>query len=119
MHVTCVAFNKKVSRRDFLKFFAAGGTALAFGSILGFSSLLSTNKNGGGGINGSTGRIPQAAAQSAPGTFVLGPNTGTISIHAANLTNGKIFYAAGSGFSSTYQAKVHFIGIHLILLRDQ
>src|SRR5918994_2036260 len=106
MHVTCVAFNKKVSRRDFLKFFAAGGTALAFGSILGFSSLLSTTKNGGGGagINGSTGRIPQAAAQSAPGTFVLGPNTGKISIHAANLTNGKILYAAGSGFHSTYEA---------------
>ena len=105
MHVTCVAFNKKVSRRDFLKFFAAGGTALAFGSILGFSSLLSTNKNGGGGsgFNGSTGRIPQAAAQTTSGTFVLGPNTGKISIHVANLTNGKIFYAAGSGFSSTYQ----------------
>ena len=105
MHGSCVAFNKKVSRRDFLKFFAAGGTALAFGSILGFSSLLSTNKNGGGGsgINGSTGRIPQAAAQSAPGTFVLGPNTGNISIHVATLTNGKVFYAAGSGFHSLYQ----------------
>jgi hypothetical protein len=106
MHGRCVAFNKKVSRRDFLKFFAAGATTLAFGSILGFSSLLSTNKNGGGGsgINGSTGRIPQAAAQSAPGTFVLGPNTGKIAIHAANLTNGKILYTAGSGFHSTYEA---------------
>src|SRR5918995_2375092 len=100
-----VAFNKKVSRRDFLKFFAAGAATIAFGSVLGFSSFFSTNKNGrsGIGIGGGIGGVQQAAAQSASGTFVLGPNTGKISIHAANLTSGKIFYAAGSGFSSTYE----------------
>jgi hypothetical protein len=97
-----VAFHDKVSRRDFLKLLAAGATTLAFGSIFGFSSLLPTNKNGRG-INGSVGGVPQAAAQTTSGSFVSGPNTGTISIHAANLTNGKIFYAAGSGFSSTYE----------------
>src|SRR5919107_5573530 len=70
--------------------------------MLGFSTLLPVKKNGGTGIGGN-GAIPGAAAQSTPGTFVLGPNTGNISIHAANLTNGKIFYAAGSGFHSTYQ----------------
>ena len=103
-----VTFDGKVSRRGFLKFLAAGATTLAFGSVLGFSSFFAVNKNGrsgigsgGGGIGG--GGIQQAAAQSAPGTFVLGPNTGKISVHAANLTNGKIFYAAGSGFSSTYE----------------
>jgi hypothetical protein len=102
-----VTFDGKVSRRDFLKFLAAGATTLAFGSVLGFSSFFAANKNGrsgigsGGGIGG--GGIQQAAAQSAPGIFVLGPNTGKISVHAANLPNGKIFYAAGSGFSSTYE----------------
>ena len=99
MHELDVTFDGKVSRRDFLKFLAAGATTLAFGSVLGFSSFFSTNKNGRSSGIGSGGGIQQAAAQSAPGTFVLGPNTGKISIHAANLTNGKIFYAAGSGFS--------------------
>jgi hypothetical protein len=102
-----VTFDNPVSRRDFLKFLAAGATTLAFGSIFGFSSLLSPNKNNGqgmsNGIGGGVG-VQQAAAQStSSGTFVLGPNAGIISIHAANLTNGKIFYAAGSGFSSTYE----------------
>ena len=45
----------------------------------------------------------QAAPQAPSGTFVLGPNTGIISIHAAELTNGKIFYAPGSGFSSQFE----------------
>jgi hypothetical protein len=100
-----VTFDSKVSRRDFLKFLAAGATTLAFGSVLGFSSFFSNNKNGRSGIGsaGIGGGIQQAAAQSTPGTFVLGPNTGKISVHAANLTNGKILYAAGSGFSSTYE----------------
>jgi hypothetical protein len=99
-----VTFDSKVSRREFLRLLAAGATTLAFGSVLGFSSFFSTNKNGRSGIgSGGIGGVQQAAAQSAPGTFVLGPNTGAISVHAANLTNGKIFYAAGSGFSSTYE----------------
>jgi hypothetical protein len=102
MQDSSVAFDGKVSRRDFLRLLAAGATTLAFGSVFGLSSFFSTNKNGRSGI-GSGGGIQQAAAQSAPGTFVLGPNTGKISIHTANLTNGKIFYAAGSGFSSTYE----------------
>ena len=100
-----MTFDSKVSRRDFLKFLAAGATTIAFGSVLGFSSFFSNTKNGRSGIGsaGIGGGIQQAAAQSTPGTFVLGPNTGKISIHAANLTNGKILYAAGSGFSSTYE----------------
>jgi hypothetical protein len=93
-----VAFDSKVSRRDFLKILAAGATTLAFGSFLGFSSFFSTSKDGRGGIG--SGRVPQATAQSGPGAFAPGPNTGAISIHAANLINGKIFYAAGSGFNS-------------------
>jgi hypothetical protein len=97
-----VTFDGKVSRRDFLKFLAAGATTLAFGSVLGFSSFFATNKNGRSGI-GIGGSIPQAAAQSTLGTFVPGPNTGSIAVHAANLRTGKIFYAAGSGFSSTYE----------------
>src|SRR5687767_2930694 len=96
-----MTFDGKVSRRDFLKFMAAGATTLAFGSIFGLSSLLPTSsKNGNSSISTIGG---SAVQQSAAGTFVLGPNTGTIAIHAANLRNGKIFYAAGSGFSSTYE----------------
>ena len=98
-----VTFDNPVSRRDFLKLLAAGATALAFGSIFGFSSLLSTNNKNRQGISTGIGSIPQAAAQSNLGTFVLGPNTGSVAVHAANLTNGKILYAAGSGFSSTYE----------------
>jgi hypothetical protein len=102
-----VTFDNPISRRDFLKFLAAGATTLAFGSIFGFSSLLSTNKKNGQGISngvGGVGGVQQAAAQSTTsGSFVLGPNTAIISIHAANLTNGKILYASGSGFSSTNQ----------------
>jgi hypothetical protein len=94
-----VAFDNKVSRRHFLKILAAGATTLAFGSMLGFSNLFSsTSKTGRSGIGGNA--IQQAAAQSAPGAFASGPNTGAISIHAAILTNGKVFYAAGSGFNS-------------------
>jgi hypothetical protein len=113
-----VTFDGKVSRRHFLKILAAGATTLAFGSVLGSSTLFSTNKNGRTGIGSSGGGIPQAAAQSAPGTFVLGPNTVNISIHAANLTNGKIFYAAGSGFSSDYQTGP-FIGTRLTQIQVQ
>src|SRR5919109_4518450 len=100
-----MTFDNSVSRKDFLKLLAAGATTLAFGSIFGFTSLLSTNKKNGRDITTGLGSgIQQAAAQSTTsGTFVLGPNTGSIAIHAANLTNGKIFYAAGSGFSSTYE----------------
>jgi hypothetical protein len=97
--VTYVSYDNKVSRRHFLKILAAGATTLAFGSMLGFSNLFSsTGKTGRSGIGGNA--IQQAAAQSAPGAFTSGPNTGAISIHAAILTNGKIFYAAGSGFNS-------------------
>ena len=99
-----VTFDNLVSRRDFLKLLAAGATTLAFGSIFGFSSLLSTNNKGGRGIsNGIGSGVQQAAAQSTSGTFILGPNTGSIAVHAANLTNGKILFAAGSGFSSTFE----------------
>jgi Domain of unknown function (DUF1929)/Bacterial Ig domain len=97
-----VASDNRVSRRHFLKILAAGATTIAFGSILGFSNLLSpTGKTARSGV-GVSG-IQHATAQSGPGNFVLGPNTGKISIHAATLTNGKVFYAAGSGFHSTYQ----------------
>ena len=106
MHGYSVTFDNPVSRRDFLKFLAAGATTLAFGSIFGFSSLLSANNKNGQGISNGIGGVgvQQAAAQStSSGTFVLGPNTESISIHAANLTNGKILYAAGSGFSSIHE----------------
>ena len=63
-----MTFDSKVSRRDFLKLLAAGATTIAFGSVLGFSSFFSTNKNGrrGIGIGGGIGGVQQAAAQSAP-----------------------------------------------------
>src|ERR687897_351275 len=99
-----VAFDNKVSRRHFLKILAAGATTLAFGSVLGFSTLLHKT-NGGTGIGGN-GAIPSAAGQSTPGTFVLGPNTGSITNHnvgkdifcmgQAVLPNGKVLCAGGT-----------------------
>jgi hypothetical protein len=101
-----VAFDKKLSRRDFMKIIAAGGTTIVFGSIFGgFSHLLPSHKNGSSssGSSGIGGGVQHAAGQSALGTFVLGPNTGFIAMHMVNLPNGKIMYAAGSGFSSTHE----------------
>jgi hypothetical protein len=106
-----VSSDNKISRRHFLKILAAGATTLAFGPILGFSSFLQVSKKSGQGGIGNGDTLPEAAAQSAPGTFVLGPNTGRISVHVANLTNGKIFYAAGSGYSVTYQNGPYFWNI--------
>ena len=104
MHARYVAFDNRVSRRDFLKFLGAGATTIAFGSLFGFSTLLSGNNKSGRGIGSSSSGIQQAAPQSTTsGSLVAGPNTGIISIHAANLTNGKIMYAAGSGFSSQFE----------------
>jgi hypothetical protein len=108
MRVKDVTSDNTVSRRHFLKILAAGATTLAFGSILGVSNLLPVSKKNGPGYTGTGGVLPQAAAQSAPGTFVPGPNTGRISIHVANLTDGKILYAAGSGYSATYQNGPYF-----------
>ncbi|MDQ3975904.1 MAG: hypothetical protein M3264_05190, partial [Thermoproteota archaeon] len=100
-----MAFDKKLSRRNFIKIIAAGGTTIVFGSIFGgFSHLLPTNKNGStSSSTSSVGGVQMAAAQSGPGTFVLGPNTGFIAMHVAHLPNGRIMYAAGSGFSATHE----------------
>ena len=100
-----MAFDKKLSRRNFIKIIAAGGTTIVFGSIFGgFSHLLPTNKNGStSSSTSSVGGVQMAAAQSAPGTFVLGPSTAFIAMHVAHLPNGRIMYAAGSGFSATHE----------------
>ena len=87
----------KLSRRDFLKLVGSAAIVMAFGSIMGFSSFL-PSKNGKG-----SGYYQQVSAQSSSGTFVSGPNTNTLAVHAALLPNGKIFYTTGSGFSATYE----------------
>ncbi len=100
-----MAFDKKLSRRDFLKLIAAGGTTIFLGSVLGgFSPFLPTN-------NKNQGSVQQAAAQSAPGTFVLGPNTQFIAMHLALLPNGRIMYAAGSGYSEVHKAGPYQWGV--------
>ncbi|HKU50593.1 MAG TPA: galactose oxidase-like domain-containing protein [Nitrososphaera sp.] len=78
----------RVSRREFLKFLAAGGIAAAAG-MAGMSSLTT-----------STARNPkerQAAAQSL-GTWTDGPDTLSHGVHVALLPSGKVLYVAGSGF---------------------
>jgi hypothetical protein len=101
-----VAFNKKLSRRDFMKLIAAGGTTIFLGSIFGggFSSLFSPNTK-------NQGSVQQAAAQSAPGNFVLGPNTEFIAMHLAHLPNGRIMYAAGSGYSELHKTGPYQWGV--------
>ena len=47
--------------------------------------------------------FPRLASAQSAGAWSLGSNTTTIAIHAALLTNGKIFYLAGSGFHADHQ----------------
>jgi hypothetical protein len=80
-----LVINVAVTRREFLKIMGAGAGAIVFGTIGGFSLL---NKKPG---------FTDVSAQTA-GSWVSGPNTDTVAIHASMLPNGRIFYFAGSGY---------------------
>jgi len=75
----------RVSRREFLKFLAAGGI-VALGGMAGLSNLTS---------RGSNNR--QATAQLS-GSWSSGPTTLSHPVHIALLRTGKVLYVAGSGY---------------------
>ncbi|HKU49550.1 MAG TPA: kelch motif-containing protein [Nitrososphaera sp.] len=77
----------KVTRREFLKFIAAGGI-VAFAGLAGFSSLAPKNNN-------STKR--QAMAQSLI-HWSSGPDTFGHAVHVALLRDGRVLYVGGSGW---------------------
>jgi hypothetical protein len=76
----------KVSRREFLKYLAAGGivTAAGFG---GLGSFFPADR-----------RIRPASAQLEDPAWVDGPLTQYHSVHVALLPNGKVLCVAGSGY---------------------
>ena len=74
-------------------------------------------KNGPGYI-GSGGVLPQAVPVCAR-NLCPGPNTGRISIHVANLTNGKILCASTGLAILQIFRMVHTFGIYSILNQEQ
>ena len=90
----------RVSRREFLKFMAAGGIAAAAG-FAGLSSFTPKNNK------------YQALAQADPVDWADGSDTIGHAVHVALLPNGKVFYVGGSGWhigqwkNSTFQAGIY------------
>jgi hypothetical protein len=90
----------KVSRREFLKFMAAGGVAAA----AGFAGLSSFTPKSSKHV---------ALAQAGPEDWVDGSDTIGHAVHVALLPNGKVFYVGGSGWhigqwkKSTFQAGIY------------
>ena len=56
---------------------------------------------------GGLGRLKELVSNSAfaqsAGSWILGPQTTVVAIHAALLTSGQVFYLAGSGFHDAIQ----------------
>jgi hypothetical protein len=80
-----------ISRRDFLKLLGFGATALALGGFGGISQLI---------YNKQSGR--PTLAQSTE-SWSNGQNCTVNPVHVALLPSGKIFYLAGSGYSTARQ----------------
>ncbi len=79
---------EKITRREFLRIMGAAAVGLALVGI-GRSALI--------GGSDKAGMVKQASAQQY-GSWQLGGTTHATPIHAAMLHNGKVLYAAGSGF---------------------
>jgi hypothetical protein len=71
-----------------LKILGGGASVAILGGVGGFQLL-----------SKKTSVANEASGQSA-GSWVSGPDTLTVVIHASMLPSGKIFYFAGSGLSS-------------------
>jgi hypothetical protein len=78
----------KVSRRDFLKFMAAGGIVAAAG-FAGISSL-ATKNNG------------RRATAQTPSAWAAGPSTFGHAVHVALLRDGRVLYVGGSGWKKSH-----------------
>ena len=81
-----------VSRRDFLKLLGVGAVTLGIGGFGGISQLVTNQK-----IN------KPAFAQQSTGSWANGQNCTVNPIHVALLPSGRIFYLAGSGYSTAQQ----------------
>ncbi len=89
-----------ISRLDFLRLLGYGSLALTLGPLLKF-----------GGLERFKELTPLTASAQSAGSWVEGPHTTVVAIHAALLTSGKIFYLAGSSFhdatqNGPYQARI-------------
>lgn len=82
-----------VTRRQFLKLMGAGAVMFF---MVGIGALRLGRKPD------EQDFVGEASAQSA-GSWTSGQNTTTVAIHASVLTNGRIFYFAGSGYHSNHQ----------------
>lgn len=85
-----------ITRRQFIKMMGAG-TMMFFLGGLGVLKLTKKSDDEQGSL------FEDASAQSA-GSWTSGANTTTVAIHASILSNGKIFYFAGSGYHSSHQS---------------
>ena len=83
---------KPISRRDFLKILGYGLVALVLGPLIKL-----------GGLERLKLLAPIPAVAQSSGSWIQGPQTTVVAIHAALLTSGKIFYLAGSGYHNTIQ----------------
>ena len=78
-----------ITRREFLRMLGYASVGMAFAPLLKFTSFGKLDQF----------LATQTYAQSA-GSWTLGSNTSISAIHAALMTNGKIFYLAGSSLRS-------------------
>ena len=81
-----------ISRRDFLKLIGYGTVALSLAPFLNF-----------GGLGKLKESVSNSAFAQSAGSWILGPQTTVVAIHAALLSSGKVFYLAGSGYHNQIQ----------------
>jgi Domain of unknown function (DUF1929) len=81
-----------ISRRDFLKLLGFGASVLALGGLGGIPQLIDIQRHS-----------KPASAQQGAGSWSSGQNCTCNPIHVALLASGKIFYLAGSGYSTAQQ----------------
>ena len=84
-----------LSRKDFLKLFAAGAVTVTVGSFVNYNGLFNTHRLISSSKSPSI--LPTAMAQ-ASGSWSVGQPTTVVAIHAGLLPSGKVFYLAGSGY---------------------
>lgn len=87
----------EITRREFLKMISAGAIVFFFGNL----NLLYNSKSRESDTKQES-LLHEASAQSA-GSWSSGQDTTTVAIHGSVLSNGKIFYFAGSGYHSSHQ----------------
>jgi galactose oxidase-like protein len=87
--------DRRISRADFLKLLGGGALGLGMASFVKFFPQENSTASNNSGL--------QASYAQTAGSWTLGPNVNSNTIHVALLNNGKIFYVAGSGYHTSYQ----------------